>query len=204
MTKKAATKKPQASQRPKASSSQAAAEQRRVLFIEAYLANGGNATNAAKAAGFSEKTAHVQGCVLLKHPKVIHRLDERRKELSQKYALTTENVMKSLSQAIFFDPRNLYDQNGNLKAIADLDDDTAQALSGFEVTEERGDSENRSLVTGYTKKVKWLDKNTAREQAMKHLGLYEQDNKQRNPLEGLPREVIKEIVDKLGATGGRG
>jgi len=198
-----ATKKP-AAKKVKASSSQAAAESRRTLFIEAYLANGGNATNAAKAAGFSEKSAHQQGCALLKHPKVIHRLDERRKELAQKYELTTENVIKSLAQAVYFDPRKLYDENGNLKPITELDDDTAQALSGFEVMEEKGSGEDRGKVIGFTKKVKWLDKNVAREQAMKHLGLYEQDNKQRNPLENLPRDVIQAIVNKLGATGGRG
>lgn len=190
-------KKTAAKKQVKASSSQAAAEQRRVLFIEAYLANGGNATNAAIAAGFSEKSAHSQGCDLLKHPKVIHRLDERRKELAQKYELTTENVIRSLAQAVYFDPRKLYDENGNLKAITELDDDTAQALSGFEVTEERGDPESRSLVTGYTKKVKWLDKNTAREQAMKHLGLFKADNMQRSPLEGVDRKTLKMIQERL-------
>lgn len=200
MPKKAAPVKRKAGPQSKASSSQAAAEHRRILFIEAYLANGGNATNAAKAAGFSAKSAHQQGCDLLKHPKVIHRLEQRKQEIAQKYALTTENVLKSLSQAIFFDPRKLYDENGNLKAIDTLDDDTAQALSGFEVTEERGDPENRSLVTGYTKKVKWLDKNSAREQAMKHLGMYERDNKQKNPLDGLPRDVVKAIVEQFGGS----
>ena len=200
MPKKAAPVKRKAGPQSKASSSQAAAEHRRILFIEAYLANGGNATNAAKAAGFSAKSAHQQGCDLLKHPKVIHRLEQRKQEIAQKYALTTENVLKSLSQAIFFDPRKLCDENGNLKAIDMLDDDTAQALAGFEVTEERGDPENRSLVTGYTKKVKWLDKNSAREQAMKHLGMYERDNKQKNPLDGLPRDVVKAIVEQFGGS----
>ena len=191
------TAKKVANPRAKATSSQAAAEQRRTLFIEAYLANGGNATNAAKAAGFSEKTAHVQGCVLLKHPKVIHRLDERRKELAQKYELTTENVIRSLAQAVYFDPRKLYDEQGNLKPITDLDDDTAQALSGFEVTEEKGSGEDRGQVIGYTKKVKWLDKNTAREQAMKHLGLFKADNMQRSPLVGVDRKTLKMIQERL-------
>ena len=39
--------------------------------------------------------------------------------------------------------------------------------------------------------------NTAREQAMKHLGLYLEDNKQKSPLEGVSRETMKLIAEKL-------
>ncbi len=184
----------------KAGNTQEDAAHRRKLFIEAYLTNGGNASQAAIAAGYSPHTAGVTGSRLLKHAEVLAQLQQRRNALLSKLELTTESVLKSLAQAVHFDPRKLYDASGGLKPIHDLDEDTAMALSGFEVTEEK----DRGKVVGFTKKVKWLDKNAAREQAMKHLGLYEQDNKQRNPLENLPRDVIQAIVDKLGATGGRG
>jgi phage terminase small subunit len=184
----------------KAGNTQEDAANRRKLFIEAYLTNGGNASQAAIAAGYSPHTAGVTGSRLLKHAEVLAQLQQRRNALLSKLELTTESVLKSLAQAVHFDPRKLYDASGGLKPIHDLDEDTAMALSGFEVTEEK----DRGKVVGFTKKVKWLDKNAAREQAMKHLGLYEQDNKQRNPLENLPRDVIQAIVDKLGATGGRG
>jgi len=184
----------------KAGNTQEDAANRRKLFIEAYLTNGGNASQAAIAAGYSPHTAGVTGSRLLKHAEVLAQLQQRRLALLSKLELTTESVLKSLAQAVHFDPRKLYDASGELKPIHDLDEDTAMALSGFEVTEEK----DRGKVVGFTKKVKWLDKNAAREQAMKHLGLYEQDNKQRNPLENLPRDVIQAIVDKLGATGGRG
>lgn len=184
----------------KAGNTQEDAANRRKLFIEAYLTNGGNASQAAIAAGYSPHTAGVTGSRLLKHAEVLAQLQQRRNALLSKLELTTESALKSLAQAVHFDPRKLYDASGGLKPVHDLDEDTAMALSGFEVTEEK----DRGKVVGFTKKVKWLDKNAAREQAMKHLGLYEQDNKQRNPLENLPRDVIQAIVDKLGATGGRG
>jgi len=117
-----------------------------------------------------------------------------------KLELTTESVLRSLAQAVHFDPRKLYDEHGNLKPITELDDDTAMALSGVEVMEEfAGRGEKRELV-GYTKKVKWLDKNAARDQAMKHLGMFREDNNQRNPLSDLPRDMIKDLVAKLGGT----
>lgn len=131
---------------------------------------------------------------MLKHVEVLTIVQQRRSELAQKYELTTESVIKSLAQAVHFDPRKMFNADGSLKAVHELDDDTAAALAGFEVTEigEKGG------VIGCTKKVKWLDKNTAREQAMKHLGLYLEDNKQKSPLEGVSRDVLKMMSERLG------
>jgi phage terminase small subunit len=50
----------------KSGTSKAAAATRRRLFIETYLANGHNATQAAISAGYSAKTAGSQGQRLLK------------------------------------------------------------------------------------------------------------------------------------------
>jgi hypothetical protein len=40
-------------------------------FVANYVANGGNATRAAKAAGYAKASAHVEGCKLLRKPPVI-------------------------------------------------------------------------------------------------------------------------------------
>lgn len=52
-------------QKPKTSD-----EQRALLFIEAYIANGNNGTKAAIAAGFSQNGADVQACRMLVKPKI--------------------------------------------------------------------------------------------------------------------------------------
>lgn len=189
--------------RPKAGTSKEAAAQRKRLFVEAYIANGGNATEAAKAAGYSAKTAGQQGHALLKEPEVSAAVAAKQQKLAVKFELTTEAVLRNLAQAVFFDPRKLYREDGSLKPIQELDDDTAQALAGFEVVEMAGGAaiggeEGIQHVPMYTKKVKWLDKNAAREQAMKHLGQYREDNDQRNPLAGLPRETLQALVERLG------
>lgn len=170
---------------PKASSSKSAAAKRRVLFAEAYLANGGNATDAAKKAGFSERTAYSQGHDLLKHPEVKALIAERQEELTRKYKLTTENVHRSISQALHFDPAKLYNDDGSLKKVTEMDEDTRMALAAIEVVEMAGaakiggdDGVGLSHVQMFTKKVRWLDKNVVREQAMRHLGMFEKDNKQ--------------------------
>lgn len=154
---------------------------RRQHFAEAYLANGGNATQAAIACGLSVKTAYSAGQRMLKHVEVATRIKEQQSQLSAKFALRAEDVIRSLGQAIHFDPRKLYRPDGSLKPVHELDDDTAMALSGFEVTEEFSGRGEQRTSTGLTRKVKWLDKNVAREQAIKHLGLYERDNAQNQP-----------------------
>lgn len=154
---------------------------RRHNFAAAYLANGGNATQAAIACGLSAKTAYSTGQRMLKHDEVATRIKEQQSQLSAKFDLRAEDVIRSLAQAIHFDPRKLYRPDGSLKPVHELDDDTAIALSGFEVTEEFSGRGEQRTSTGFTHKVKWLDKNVAREQAIKHLGLYERDNAQTQP-----------------------
>jgi len=155
-------------------------------FVEHYLGSlPRNALQAYKKLhpNVSDNTAGVEGCKLLKKPNVAAVIEARIKELQAKYELTSDDVMRSLSQALHFDPRKLYKPDGSLKSITDLDDDTVMALGSVEVVEMEGgmkigEGEGASHVPMFTKKVKWLDKNTVREQAMKHLGMFEKDREQ--------------------------
>lgn len=181
----------------KAGTSRVSAEQRRKLFIEAYIANGGNATDAARKAGYAESSAHVRGAELVKDRKVQSDIAARQTELAKKFELTTEDVIAELAKIVRVDLRRLFDSSGNLLPVNEWPDDVAGAVASFEVDEiHEGQGEARKFV-GYTRKVKLWDKNSAIEKAMKHLGLFEADNKQRNPFEGLPRDVVKLIAERL-------
>jgi phage terminase small subunit len=63
-------------------------------FVEAYLANGFNATKAAITAGYSEKTAYSQGSRLLRNVEVSAAIEARMKELS----MSADEAMYRLSQ----------------------------------------------------------------------------------------------------------
>ncbi|HYH42461.1 MAG TPA: terminase small subunit, partial [Burkholderiales bacterium] len=188
------------------------------LFVEAYMANGENGTQAAIDIGLSPKSAHVLASRLLKDVKVRELLGERRAALQRQFQFGPEDVLRSLKQAVTFDPRKLYNADGTMKAPHELDENTAMALAGLETVEvvgirphakamlealKRGEDpadvdvvvdveeelegqphggallRKHARAALYTNKVKWLDKNTARDQAMKHFGLYERDNAQR-------------------------
>lgn len=196
-TQKKATKPAKKTAKPskaraKAGTSNEAAMERKIKFVEAYIANGENGTDAAIKAGFSPKGAGVTASRLLKDINVQTILRERRQKLADKFALNTENVIRNLACAVYFDPRKLYNADGSMKSIVDLDDETAAAITGIEIVEMPGE---KGAVPLFTRKVKWLDKNTAREQAMKHLGLFKQDNEQKG---GELAELVKLIQERSG------
>jgi glycine/D-amino acid oxidase-like deaminating enzyme len=199
---------------PAKTAAKESAADRRKRFAEAYLLNDGNITKAALAVGFAPRSAAQQGSRLLKNDEVQQLIQQRREQVlvaaQEKVQLTTEAVLRSLAQALFFDPRKLYRKDGSMLAIHELDEDTAQALSGFEVIEHlsalpadvslepqpHGGGlkryDGRKVVTSLTAKVKWLDKNTARDQAARMLGMFEKDNRQQaNPLTDLLGALMK-------------
>lgn len=156
------------------------------MFVEVYVANGDNGREAAIAAGFSAKTAEVKASQLLREVKVLDAIRERRESLVKKYELTAEMVTRSIVQELNFDPAKLYDEDGNLKSLNDLDEDTRMVLSGVEFVQIGSPD-----APVFVKKVKWAQRHQAREHAMKHLGMFEKDNRQKV-------DPIVQILEELG------
>lgn len=190
--------------RVKPGTSKVSAADRRERFVEAYVANGGNVTQSAITAGFSEATAYQQGSRLLKDVRVASAIAARRSVLQDRLEITTDRVLRERARLAFFDVRKLFNDDGSPKPINELDDDTAAAIAGLEVAEIwEGSGDDRHFV-GYLKKYKLTDKSASLTALEKHLGLYEADNKQKSALalfDGLPRDIIREIVERL--QGGR-
>jgi phage terminase small subunit len=139
-------------------------------FVDEYLIDL-NATQAATRAGYSAKTANEQGARLLANVSVRSALTEAMKAREQRTHITQDRVLQELARIAFFDPRKLLGPDGAPKPINELDDDTAAALAGLDVTEEFEGSGADRVFVGYTKKFKIADKNTALTNAMRHLGM---------------------------------
>ena len=162
----------------------AAAAARRETFINAYMSNGHNATQAAITARYSPKTAHSAGQRLLKHVEVSGRLTERARDVGAAADLEAKQELREAGRLSRSDMRRIFRSDGTLKAPAEWDDDTAAAIASIEVIEQfEGTGDDRKL-SGYLKKVRLWDKNSALDKTIRHLGLYEKDNKQRG--ESLP------------------
>lgn len=137
------------------------------LFVAAYLSNGKNASKAALEAGYSKNNPGQIGSRLLKDPRIAKAILDSENKLLEKHNMTAESVLKQLGCIVHFDIRKLYNSDGALKNIHELDDETASALSSFEI-DEIGVGET---IIGHTRKVKVFDKNAAIDKAMRHFGL---------------------------------
>lgn len=129
-------------------------------------------------------------------------LQQRRKVVIEKMELTTERTLREIARLAYVDPRKFFHADGRPKEISELDDDTAAALAGMEVTEEWTGTGKDRVQTGITKKYKLADKNSALEKAMKHLGEYEADNRQRNPIQDMPEDALQRFIERKAKEAG--
>lgn len=143
-------------------------------FCDEYLIDL-NATRAYKVAYSrckKDETANVNGSKLLRNTKVQEYISEKMKDREQRTKITQDMVIKELAKIAFLDIRKLYTENGQLKNVADIDSDTAGAISSLETLEEyEGYGDDREKV-GDTQKVRLLDKTKALELLGKHLGMF--------------------------------
>lgn len=130
-----------------------------------------NATQAAIRAGYSVKYANTNVTKLLQNTTIAKRIEELKKETEKESKVNLQMVLDELARIAFMDLRKLYDENGELKKITDLDDDTARALSGVEITVERAYSDG-DKKPDYTKKFRTVDKKGALELLGKHFGAF--------------------------------
>lgn len=146
-----------------------ALNERQERFAQEYIIDL-NATQAAIRAGYSEKTAYSIGQRLLKHVEIQERIQQAMKERATRTGITQDRVLREYARIAFFDPRKLFDEDGNPINISELDEDTAAAIAGLEVVQELNSETGRM---SYTKKYKITNKLGALDSLAKHLGMFD-------------------------------
>lgn len=146
--------------------------QQQLVFVREYLKNGMNATSAAISAGYSEKTAASQGARLLKHVEIQPLIAQKAEAVLNKLDYGIERTLNEVARLAFLDARKMFEADGSLKRIHEVDDDTAACIAGMEVTELfEGDGEQKHAY-GLLKKVKLSDKGSALDKLMRYHSLY--------------------------------
>lgn len=135
----------------------------------------GNQTAAYRAVypRASKASASAEAGHAFKLPFVQELLAEHAKRVSDKADITQEKVLRQVFNFAFSDPRKIYNDDGSIKPISELDDETAMAVQGIKVARLAEGSE------GVVLDIKLVDKNSAAEKLMKHLGMFEKDNQQK-------------------------
>lgn len=139
---------------------------KRQKFVDEYLVDL-NATQAAIRAGYSKKTANPAAGRLLSNVSIQTAIQEGRQKLQARTEITQDRVVEELAAIAFFDPRELFDGDGNLIPVQDLPRNVAVALAGIETVTELNGTE-----VLHNKKYKFAQKIQALVQLGKHLGMF--------------------------------
>ena len=142
-------------------------------FAQKYVELG-NASEAYRQAydadDMNPEAIHVEACRLSASPNVALRIERLEEQRLKRHAVTADRAIVEMAKIAFADIRKAFDENGNLKPIGELDDDTASAIAGLEVQTERTRGEDETIT--HTHKLKLNDKRAALDSLFKHLGLF--------------------------------
>lgn len=191
------------STKPRKGTSKASASEREAHFVQAYIANGENATQAYLEAhhGVTNNTAAVEGHRILKQPKIQKAIEKARAELRARFALTTDRVVEEQARILYFQPKRLLDvKTGKALPLHKVDDATAAALSVVEITETEVRGKGKDKVVVHRKmRHRPYNKVSALNMANKILRIYDKppppppDEEGRQVTED-PRETARRMV----------
>ena len=138
---------------------------KQLRFVDEYLIDL-NATQAAKRAGYSERTANEQGARLLAKVSIQNEVEKRMSDREQRTEITQDRVLQELAKIAFGDPRRVMTWGADgvtLKESSELSDDDAALVASVSETETQH---------GGSLKLKTNDKLKALELVGKHLGMF--------------------------------
>lgn len=150
---------------------------KRLRFVQEYSKHP-NGAAAARAAGYSKKTADRIASRLLKEPEVQAALKELQEAYAKQAGLDAVEILREIRRVALSDIGSLFDKDGQPKQLKDLTPDQRRAISAIEVELVAG--EEKTTDDGVTiparsvakvAKVKLWDKLKALELGAKHLKL---------------------------------
>lgn len=154
---------------------------KQMAFVIEFVANGGNASAAYRVA---YNTARMKAATIKKRASELmgngdirgtinKMMDDEIARLKQKYRVDNDTAMEEYSCIAFSDIRKLFDKNGKLLPIDQIDPDTARAIASIEVVTNNRRHGEETFVE-YTHKIKMLDKLGALRDIAKMLGLFKE------------------------------
>lgn len=135
-------------------------------FVAEYLVDF-NATGALIRLGWQPGHANSHAYRWMRRPHVRAAIEKGMRRLDAYVMISAARVLEEVSCVALADPRRLFHDDGTLKAVHELDPDTARAVSSIKTTTKPGkDGEPPTVIH----EIKLWDKNRATEQLLKALG----------------------------------
>lgn len=163
---------------------------RQARFVKEYLIDE-HATRAARRAGYSEKIAASSGSENLRKPHIVAAIQEQLDAQQARTLITADRILREYGRIGFLDTRRLFNADGSLKRIVDMDDDTQAAIAGIDVVT-MGNAESG---VGEITKIRISDRKGALDSMARHFGLF--NDKTTVDLSGtLALRRAKEMTDE--------
>ncbi len=163
---------------------------RQEMFCREYIIDF-NASRAAKAAGYSDRSAGQIGHDNLKKPEIQKYLKQLMQERSGRVGVTADMVVQELKLIAFGDPRKIIKWSGDTADIKDSDE-----LNKDEIAMVGGVVHKKGKY-GNTVEIKFNDKISALDKLARHLGIYENDTLHVKT-EHIISDENKAILERLG------
>lgn len=176
-------------------------------FCDEYLIDL-NATRAYKVAYprcKKDETANAASSRMLRNVKVQEYISEKQQEIEERTEVTQDMVIKELANIAFFNIKNIYNNNGTLKTVKDIDEETIRAISSVKVLQKAGAMKININMEGQDNEVpiehiqeqtiefKANDKVKALELLGKHLGMFNDINV--NMKNAIQVELIDDVSE---------
>jgi phage terminase small subunit len=126
-------------------------------FIANYVARPHNAASAYIAAGFSPGGARQSVHKLLRDPMIQAEIKRLIEEKHKALHMDVDEILARAAMLARIDVAALYDENGALRPIHELDESASIAISGIEVQEITSGTGKNAKVIGSLKKVRLRD-----------------------------------------------
>ena len=144
---------------------------RQVRFCQEYVIDL-NQTQAYIRAGYSDEGAEHNASRLIRNDKVKAYISGLQRDKAKRLEITADKVLAEISRLAFSNVKGIFSSSDGLLRVAELDDDTAAAITSVKVTKKQAgvDSEGRPEYEDVLE-YKLADKKAPLEMLAKHLEL---------------------------------
>lgn len=167
------------------------------LFVAEYLKDL-NATQAAVRAGYGEKSNRTPSR-LMANKAVRAEIEKALAARVEKLEITAEQVLSAIADIAFGDVRDVFDDEGALKAPSEWDERTAASVVGLEI----GTSAKGKGEVVHVAKIKRADRLRALDMLARHHSLYN-DKLEIKGLDALSERLARAKARKAGDGGAEG
>lgn len=139
---------------------------------------------------------------LLRNPKVQRAIQGFINARITRLEIDADRVLQEYAKIAFLNPRDFYDEDGNLLPIHKMPQNASAALSGIDVVSLFDENAKANVTTA---KIKFIDKKGALDSLAKHLGMFvekvEHTGKDGKPIEhvqsfgGTAEDAYRRMID---------